>query len=193
MNDTSDTIEARASTRTAASRTARKPIKYPLFYEIVPSPIGELLLAGHSRGLVLLELPGPGGGHMDVPSGWQRLATPLTTAIQQLDEYFSGIRQVFDLPLWLEISEFQHRVLDALQAIPYGETRSYKQIAARIGRPSASRAVGRANAENPLPVIIPCHRVTGSDGSLTGYRGGLAIKRKLLEHERENRPPSSRT
>ena len=102
----------------------------------------------------------------------------------QLTEYFAGRRQTFELPLAPEGTPFQQRVWSALLGVPYGETISYGELAARIGRRSASRAVGLANGSNPLPIVIPCHRVIGSNGKLTGYGGGLAIKERLLALER---------
>lgn len=104
----------------------------------------------------------------------------LQKAARQLDEYFNGKRKVFDLPLLPRGTDFQLKVWKALQTIPYGETRSYGQIAAITGNPKASRAVGMANNRNPIAIIIPCHRVIGHDGSLTGYAGGLELKQKLL-------------
>ena len=106
-------------------------------------------------------------------------------AERQLTEYFSGSRKTFDLPLNLGGTEFQAKVWQALQTIPAGETRSYKDIAVMIGKPGASRAVGMANNRNPVSIIVPCHRVIGQDGSLVGYAGGLAIKQYLLEHEKK--------
>ena len=103
--------------------------------------------------------------------------------IQQLDEYFSGKRKNFSIPLDLRGTDFQMKVWNALQIIPYGKTVSYGQLAAITGNPKASRAVGMANNRNPVPVIVPCHRVIGSDGSLTGYAGGLELKKQLLELE----------
>jgi methylated-DNA-[protein]-cysteine S-methyltransferase len=108
----------------------------------------------------------------------------LNRAVCQLDEYFAGRRQCFDLPLAPAGTPFQQTVWKALQQIPYGETCSYGDIARRIGKPRAGRAVGGANHQNPIPVIIPCHRVIGADGSLTGYGGGLTIKEKLLKLEK---------
>lgn len=103
--------------------------------------------------------------------------------IDQIAEYLNGQRREFDLPLDLRGTEFQRRVWSAVAAIPYGQTRTYAEIAQAIGRPSAVRAVGAANGANPLPLVVPCHRVVGSDGSLTGYGGGLDVKRRLLEME----------
>lgn len=109
-------------------------------------------------------------------------SSPNEVAIQ-VGEYFQGKRRVFDLPLRPEGTEFQRSVWQALLEIPFGETRSYGWVAQRIGNPSAVRAVGAANGANPIALIIPCHRVIGADGTLTGYGGGLDIKAKLLEHE----------
>lgn len=109
---------------------------------------------------------------------------PVTTrTAQELSEYFAGRRRVFDVPLSMHGTPFQRRVWEALRAIPYGETRSYGQIAAAVGSPKASRAVGMANNRNPVMIIVPCHRVIGADGSLVGYAGGVDIKRALLRLE----------
>jgi len=107
----------------------------------------------------------------------------IQSAAAQIDEYLAGARTQFSLPLALHGTEFQQEVWQALQTIPYGETRSYKDIAAAIGRPKALRAVGMANNRNPIAIIVPCHRVIGRDGSLTGYGGGLPLKQRLLELE----------
>ena len=110
----------------------------------------------------------------------------LTEAFRQLEEYFRGERKNFDLPLELHGTDFQRRVWQELLKIPYGETVSYKNIAERVGNPYAARAVGMANNKNPIPIIIPCHRVIGSNGKLVGYAGGLELKQKLLELEKNN-------
>ena len=116
---------------------------------------------------------------------FQETETPLIKkAASQLNEYFEGKRKTFDLPLNQQGTDFQLKIWNALQNIPYGETRSYGELAAMTGNPKASRAVGMANNRNPIPVIIPCHRIIGSDGSLTGYAGGLELKQKLLELEK---------
>jgi len=107
----------------------------------------------------------------------------LRSAVQQLGEYFAGTRTVFDLPLRAEGTAFQRQAWQALCAIPYGQTRSYAQQARAVGRPTATRAIGAANGRNPIAIIVPCHRVIGSDGSLTGYAGGQPVKRWLLNHE----------
>jgi len=120
------------------------------------------------------------------PDGFEKAETPLIKkAAAQLDEYFNGKRKKFDLPLKLNGTDFQVDVWKALQKIPFGETRSYGEIARAIGNPKAVRAVGMANNRNPIVIIVPCHRVIGHDGSLTGYGGGLELKRRLLELEQK--------
>jgi len=119
-----------------------------------------------------------------IPKDFEKLETPLIkTTANQLDEFFKKKRKVFDLPLILHGTEFQKKVWEVLQKIPYGETYSYKKTAETVGNPKASRAVGLANNRNPIPIIIPCHRVIGSNGKLTGYAGGLELKQMLLELE----------
>jgi methylated-DNA-[protein]-cysteine S-methyltransferase len=109
-----------------------------------------------------------------------------SAAAAQLEEYFAGERTSFDLPLSLAGTPFERRVWDAVAAIPYGSTASYAEIAEAVGSPGACRAVGRANGRNPIAIVVPCHRVIGSDGSLTGYAGGLPMKRALLDMERSH-------
>jgi len=153
-----------------------------LYWHEVDSPVGRLLLAGNGESLVQMCFqsgPRPVQPH----GGWVADAAPFRAVIAQLAEYFAGKRRRFDLPLAPRGTEFQRRVWWALTEIPYGKTISYGELARRIGKPSASRAVGLANGANPLPIIVPCHRVIGADGSLTGFGGGLAIKRKLLALE----------
>jgi methylated-DNA-[protein]-cysteine S-methyltransferase len=116
--------------------------------------------------------------------------TGFDEAVRQLDEYFRGTRTAFDLPVAPQGTEFQRTVWAALRGIPYGETVTYGQLAATIDRPTASRAVGLANGRNPISIVIPCHRVVGSGGALTGYGGGVERKRLLLEHERRRRQPT---
>lgn len=154
-------------------------------YAYFDSPAGRLLLAGDERGLSLISFPS--GSRAQAPkSEWRHEARIFSRAFRELDEYFAGTRTAFSLPLQVGGSAFQNAVWTALQAIPYGQTRSYRELAARIGRPAASRAVGAANGANPLPIVIPCHRLIGSDGSLTGFGGGLETKRFLLAHEQRN-------
>jgi O-6-methylguanine DNA methyltransferase len=149
-----------------------------LYYSRVESPVGTLLLVVSECGLVTLQF---GRGKID--AGWVESAEKTAPYARQLEEYFSGRRRRFDLPLDLRGTDFQKRCWQELLKIPYGETRSYAQIAQAIGNPAAVRAVGLANGQNPIAIIVPCHRVIGSDGSLTGYGGGLEVKRKLLELE----------
>lgn len=150
----------------------------------IDSPIGRLLLTAQDEALTGIHLdearaPAP------AEQGWilDATAAPLPAAVRQLEEYFCGRRREFDLPLRLRGTEFQRRVWARLLDIRYGETLSYGQLAARVGNPNASRAVGLANGRNPIPILVPCHRVIGADGSLTGYGGGLERKRWLLAHE----------
>ena len=156
-------------------------------FRIIDSPIGPLLLAGDGDVLKLVGLP-EGKGRVAPQPGWVRDDTCLAAAASQLREYFAGTRRQFQLRLQPSGTEFQLAVLAALREIPYGETRSYGAIAERIGRPQAVRAVGSANGRNPLPIVIPCHRVIGSDGSLTGFGGGMAAKQFLLALERGQQP-----
>jgi methylated-DNA-[protein]-cysteine S-methyltransferase len=147
------------------------------------SPIGRLLLT--SDGTALTGLYMEPSRKSQSTEGWAQDpgVAPLTATLQQLSEYFAGTRREFDLPLRLEGSTFQQRVWRELTEIPFGATWSYGQLAKRIGNPSASRAVGLANGRNPISILVPCHRVIGADGSLTGYGGGLERKRWLLAHE----------
>lgn len=158
-----------------------------IHYTIIPSPVGDLLLAAAGAGLRHIRFaPRCGGsGRRPAPEpGWREDAEPFAAVIAQLNDYFAGRRRVFDLRLAPRASPFQAQVLAALRHIPYGETRSYGEVARAIGKPRAARAVGAANAKNPLPIVIPCHRVIGGDGRLTGFGGGLAAKRHLLDLER---------
>lgn len=121
------------------------------------------------------------------PENGNEQATPLQKkAARQLEEYLVGQRQIFDFKFTAAGTDFQKSVWEALRKVPYGETRSYKQVAEMIGRPNAARAVGMANHNNPIMIIIPCHRVIGADGRLTGYAGGLEVKQKLLELEKRH-------
>lgn len=156
-----------------------------MYYCYLDTPIGELLLAGDDDALCLVSFP-EGSMRRDPDPDWIYNEKPFVTARQQLTEYFAGERREFDLPLKLNGTEFQMNVLHALQQIPYGETMSYADIAERIGRPKAVRAVGAANGRNPIPIIVPCHRVIGSHGDLTGFGGGLDTKEALLRLEAEH-------
>jgi len=156
-----------------------------MYYCYMDTPIGELLLAGDDDGLSLVGFP-TGKMRHDPEPDWIFNEKPFAAARQQLEEYFAGERKDFDLPLHLSGTDFQIQVLQELRRIPYGETRSYGDIAKRIGRPNAMRAVGAANGRNPIPIIVPCHRVIGSSGDLTGFGGGLDTKEALLRLEAEN-------
>ncbi len=146
------------------------------------TPVGRLLLAGDEEGLRMISFQN--GPHTVEPAGdWRRTEKPFREALAQLDSYFAGELRRFDLAVAPQGTPFQRMVWSALTTIPYGETVSYGELARRLGRPAATRAVGAANGRNPIPIVIPCHRVIGSDGSLTGFGGGLAIKRRLLDLE----------
>lgn len=153
-----------------------------MIYARHESPVGPLLLAGDG---VVLKVIGfdAGKGRVDPGTGWQECRDAFPDVMRQLDEYFAGTRREFELSLAPDGTPFQLRVWQALQTIPYGETWSYRELAAAVGNVQAVRAVGLANGRNPLPIVVPCHRVIGSDGSLTGYGGGLPTKRALLALE----------
>ncbi len=153
-----------------------------VFYTTIESPVGPLLLAGDSSAVRLVSFVSSKRSALPQVS-WKQDRAPFAEVIRQLRAYFRGELKKFNLPLAMEGTDFQLRVWNALRAIPYGETVSYAQLAERIGNPKAVRAVGSANGSNPIPIIIPCHRVVGSNGSLTGFGGGLSTKRKLLELE----------
>ncbi len=155
-----------------------------IYYQYHKTTIGDLLLAGDGDYLFLLGFPG-GKMQRRHESDWTEDSTPFKEVCFQLDAYFASEQREFDLPLMPKGTVFQKNVWKALTEIPYGETWSYGQLAAHIGRPKASRAVGAANAVNPIPVIIPCHRVIGSSGKLTGFGGGLDTKQYLLNLESE--------
>ncbi len=148
-------------------------------YRYIDSPVGKLLLAGQKDILQLIGFP-EGKGKIYPEEDWIGNADCFRQAEDQLHEYFEGHRQSFELKIKPSGTVFQRQVLQALQEIPFGETRSYLDIARAIGRPKAVRAVGAANGRNPLPIVIPCHRVIGANGSLTGFGGGLAVKEFLL-------------
>jgi methylated-DNA-[protein]-cysteine S-methyltransferase len=173
-----------------------------VIYGFLDTPVGRLLVARDTAGVRVIHFNGPAEAGPYVPkagpyipkrsdrrpqrpfAGWERHDRAFDDVATQLAEYFEGRRREFALPLAPEGTPFQLRVWNALLEIPYGETISYGEVAARIGDRSASRAVGLANGSNPLPIVIPCHRVIGSNGKLTGYGGGLPIKERLLALER---------
>jgi len=161
-----------------------------LYYATMDSPFGPLMLVATPTGLCRVGLPGEGRAAL---KGWlarwvgpeipEENPAALSPAVAQLREYFSRLRREFDLPLDLRGTPFQQQVWAELRKVPYGQTVSYGELARRIGRPAAARAVGQAVGANPVPIIVPCHRVVGADGSLVGYGGGLEIKSALLRLE----------
>jgi methylated-DNA-[protein]-cysteine S-methyltransferase len=153
-------------------------------YKIVPSPVGKLKLVGSDAGLtaILWENDDPKRVRRTI-AGEDNNHPVLVEAERQLGEYFSGKRKSFNIKLDFTGTEFQNRVWQALLLIPFGETRSYGEIAKKLGRPTASRAVGAANGKNPISIIAPCHRVIGASGKLTGFAGGLENKARLLALE----------
>lgn len=149
------------------------------YYWYYDTMLGRLTLAQDDEGITLITF-----GENSMPDSFEQKKTPLIgEAIKQLDEYFGKKRRVFDLPLSLHGTEFEKKDWNALLTIPYGQTRSYGEIAAQIGSPKACRAVGRANGMNPIAIVIPCHRVIGANGTLTGYSAGLDKKKVLLDLE----------
>jgi len=152
----------------------------PIEYRIFPTAIGDLTVAGDSRAVRFVHFERNGGPR----ASWVKARGGVVRDAQgQLEEYFGSGRRTFDVPLAAEGTRFQRSVWEELRKIPYGETLAYGEIARRIGQPTASRAVGAANGANPIPIIIPCHRAVGADGSMTGFGGGIAVKRKLLALE----------
>lgn len=161
-----------------------------IHYTSIDTPIGKILIAKTEKGICRIGLP---SDDEESFTNWTATQFPnenviknlkaLDNEINQLEKYFTGKLKKFSLPLDLQSSPFYKKVLMVVKNIPYGKTASYKQIAYRIDNPKAARAVGNANANNPIPIIIPCHRVVASNGSLGGYGGGLTMKRWLLEHE----------
>ena len=157
-----------------------------IYYTTMESPVGTLRLVAEELGLRTVWFVR--GRKEDKPDAeWKEDAAFFVEVIRQLNAYFAGELKEFEIPLLMLGTEFQKRVWKALLTIPYGETMSYGELAKKIGEPKAVRAVGAANGQNPLPIIVPCHRVIGSDGSLTGFGGGLENKKKLLELEKGQR------
>lgn len=158
-----------------------------MHYDYLQTPIGRLLLVGDQAGLARIEFDDARQGRCIQPH-WLHDAAPLRAAMQQLEAYFSGDLLDFELLLAPQGTPFQCEVWARLARIPYAQTTSYGAIARELGRPDASRAVGAANGANPLPIVVPCHRVVGANGTLTGFGGGLPLKQWLLEHERRHAP-----
>ena len=156
-----------------------------MFYTRFNTPICEIILAGDDDGLQHLHLnTGQGKRRFSISDSWKRNDHFFANIKKQILEYCSGKRKQFDIPLNPQGTQFQLKVWDALQTIPSGETRSYKEIAEQTGNPAACRAVGMANSRNPIPLIIPCHRVVGANGKLTGFAHGLEIKQRLIDLEK---------
>src|SRR5262245_22449374 len=153
------------------------------FYSYVDGPLGRIFVQGDGQFVTGLYLPDHKGWHGPDPA-WQQVDAPFAAVREQLGEYFAGERQAFDLRLKLTGTPFQQRVWQELVRIPFGTTITYAQLAQRVGKPTASRAVGHANGRNPISIIVPCHRVIGADGKLVGYGGGMDKKQWLLTWER---------
>lgn len=151
-------------------------------YSFLESPVGRLLIAGADEVLMLINFP-TGSQALKPRPEWRRDDTMFAEAKRQLREYFEGTRTEFTMPLEMDGTDFQKDCWTALRQVPFGATVSYGELARLIGRPKASRAVGAANHANPLPIVVPCHRVIGADNSLTGFGGGLETKTKLLTLE----------
>lgn len=152
------------------------------YFTTMKSPAGDILIAGTDNGLTHIKFM-EGKKSSQIDRAWTRDDDRFHEAAQQLNEYFDGTRKVFDLPLAPAGTSFQLSVWNELQRIPWGQTTTYGALAAKLDMPTAARAVGAANGQNPLAIVVPCHRVIGSDGALTGYAAGLPIKRQLLELE----------
>ena len=155
-----------------------------LSYKLIPSPIGKLKLVASDEGLVAILWENDRPRRVRLADLVENPAHPMLLRTEkELNEYFSHKRKAFTVPLDMRGTYFQKQVWEALLGIPFGETRTYGQLANQLGNPKATRAVGAANGRNPIAIIVPCHRVIGADGSLTGYGGGLPTKRWLLDHE----------
>jgi methylated-DNA-[protein]-cysteine S-methyltransferase len=163
--------------------TERKPMTEQFIYGYVDSPLGRLCVEGNGTLLTGLYLPEHRHRHGPSPTA-ARDDDAFAEVREQLDEYFAGSRQTFDVPLRLDGTPFQRRVWQELTRIPFGETITYAELAERVGSSNGFRAVGNANGRNPISIIVPCHRVIGSGGKLTGYAGGVDNKQRLLELER---------
>jgi methylated-DNA-[protein]-cysteine S-methyltransferase len=153
-------------------------------YDVVPSPVGDLFIASTPRGLCRISYTIEGTDEAIARVfGARVLRSPLDDVRRELAEYFEGRRRDFDLPLDLRVAPFHEAVLHELARVPYGQVDTYGHLAALVGRPKAARAVGTVMNRNPIPIVLPCHRIVGANGSLTGYAGGLLTKRRLLELE----------
>ena len=166
--------------RTAALRAGLVDVRF----DVVDSPVGSLGVAATDRGLCRISYDVDGWEDALARTfGVRDLRSPLEDVRRELDEYFAGARRTFDLPLDLRVAPFHADVLRELARVPYGRTDTYGALAARVGRPKAARAVGTVMNRNPIPIVLPCHRIVGASGALVGYAGGLAVKRRLLHLE----------
>ncbi len=157
-----------------------------LYYSRIPSPIGPLVIGMSDQGVAIIEFDSKGEfpkGRLAQSAYWEESSERTAQVVKELEEYFEGKRREFSVPLDLRGTDFQKKCWNALLRIPYGKIRTYADIARSVGCPKGFRAVGMANHDNPVPIIVPCHRVLASDGTLGGYGGGLDVKRKLLELE----------
>lgn len=154
-----------------------------MIFSYAETPIGDLLVASNEEGALAEIRFAHNGRPADAPKSWNRNDRVLTSVVAQLRAYFAGELRDFDVSLAFSGTEFQERVWGRLRGIPYGQTTTYGAIARAIGHPDAVRAVGAANGANPIPIVVPCHRVIGSNGALTGFGGGINVKRWLLDHE----------
>jgi methylated-DNA-[protein]-cysteine S-methyltransferase len=153
-------------------------------YDVVASPIGDLHVAATERGLCRISFWGDGWeDELARQFGVRVLRSPLDTFRRELDEYFDGKRRTFDVSIDLRVAPFHESVLRELARVPYGSTETYGALARKVGRPTAARAVGTVMNRNPIPIVLPCHRIVGANGALTGYAGGLDVKRRLLQME----------
>jgi methylated-DNA-[protein]-cysteine S-methyltransferase len=166
--------------RTAAVREGIVDVRF----DVIDSPVGDLHIAATTRGLCRISYRGDDWeDQLARTFGVRVLRAPLDEVRRELDEYFEGRRREFDLPIDLRVAPFYEDVLRELARVPYGSTDTYGALARRAGRPKAARAVGTIMNRNPIPIVLPCHRIVGANGSLTGYAGGLDVKRRLLELE----------
>lgn len=154
-------------------------------YAMLETPVGPLFIGGDGTDVLLIGFASGRRAVEPLPQ-WQRDDSLYPEARDQMTEYFAGRRTRFDFPMRMIGTPFQRSVWQALLDIPYGQTRAYRDLAEAIGKPGSNQAVGAANGANPLPLAVPCHRVVGADGSLTGYGGGIDVKRKLLAHEHQH-------
>lgn len=185
MTAEQDMLPLTATDGTASSRRVpgidfRSPLEGPTRYTLMGSPVGELTLTGDGEALTGVHTRGRDDQTQIVQDGWVRDDAPFTEAVLQLRAYFEGRLYNFDLPLAPSGTEWQLTVWRALTTVPYGRTTSYGELARGLGRPGSSRAVGSANGRNPISIVVPCHRVVGADGTLTGYSGGVWRKELLL-------------